>query len=176
MNLTKKEKQFAIGGAVFLTFVIAFQAFVRPALSRVRMLRRVVAEKRQTLAELHTKSQEYNALRSQLERIRQTVEQKQTGGQILSFIERVQKDCGLGQKVVYMTPMTTTIGDMYERTSVEVKFAAVTLDQIIQFLLKIESSQLLIGVRSLEIKRGLANPALLDAVIQVVSLSNIEQK
>jgi len=176
MNLTKREKQFAIGGIVFLVLIVAFQVIVKPALSRVRTLRRVVAEKRQTLAELHSKSQEYNALRSQLERIRQTIEQKQTGGQILSFIERVQKDCGLGQKVVYMTPTTTAISDMYEKTSVEVKFAAVTLDQIIQFLLKIESSQLLIGVRSLEIKRGLQNPTLLDAVIQVVSLSNIEQK
>ncbi len=175
MDLTKREKQFAIAGTVFLGLIIAFQALVRPALSRVRMLRRIVAEKRETLSELYTKSEEYNALRSQLEQIRLTIKHQQRGRQILSFIERVQKDCGLMQKVVYMTPTTTAISDIYEKTSVEVKFAEVTLDQIIQFLLKIESSELLVGVRSLDIKCGVQNPALLDAVIQVVSVSTIEQ-
>jgi type II secretory pathway component PulM len=176
MRLTQREKQFAIGATVFLALIIAFQAFVRPALGRIRTLRRVVDEKREMLSELRTKSQEYNALRSQLEQIRLTIGNQQRDRQILSFIERAQRDCGLMQKVVYVTPTTTAIGDKYEKTNVEIKFAAVTLDQIIQFLLKIESSQLLIGIRSLEIKCGLANTALLDAVIQVVSLSNIEQK
>ena len=79
------------------------------------------------------------------------------------------------QKVIYMTPSTTAISDLYEKTNVEVKFGAVTLDQIIQFLLKIESSELLVGVTSLDIKCGLQNPALLDAVIQVASVSATEQ-
>lgn len=175
MRLTQREKQFAIGGAVFLGLIIAFQVLVRPALSRARTLKRVVAEKRQTLGELRTKSEEYNALRRQLEQIRLTIERQQRGRQMLSFIERVQKDCGLMQKVVYMTPTTTAISDVYEKTNVEVKFGAVTLDQIIQFLLKIESSELLVGISSLDIKCGIQNPALLDAVIQVVSLSTIEQ-
>ena len=94
---------------------------------------------------------------------------------MLSFIERVQRDSGLIQKVVYMTPTTTAIGDTYEKTNVEVKFGAVTLEQIIQFLLKIESSELLVGVISVDIKRTVQNPALLDAVIQVVSVSTVEQ-
>jgi len=175
MRLTQREKQFAIGGTVLLGLFVAFQVFVRPALSRVRMLRAVVAEKRETLNKLHTKSEEYNALRSQLEQVRQTIEDQQRDRQILSFIERVQKDCGLMQKVVYMTPSTTAISDLYERTTVEVKFGAVTLDQIIQFLLKIESSELLVGVRSLDIKCGIQNPALLDVVIQVANVSTIEQ-
>lgn len=175
MALTQREKQFAIGGAVFLGLIIVFQILVRPALHRVRTLKRVVAEKQETLGELRAKSQEYNALRSQIEHIRLTIESQQKGRQMLSFIERVQKDCGLMQKVVYMTPTTTAISDIYEKTNVEVKFKDVTLDQLIQFLLKIESSQLLVGISSLDIKRGIQNPVLLDAVIQMANLSTIEQ-
>ena len=175
MRLTQREKQFAVGGTVLLGLFVAFQVFVRPALSRVRMLRAVVAEKRETLNKLHSKSKGYDALRSRLEQIRLTIEGQQRGRQMLSLVERVQKDCGLMQKVVYMTPSTTAISDLYEKTNVEVKFGAVTLDQIIQFLLKIESSELLVGVTSLDIKCGVQNPALLDAVIQVASVSAIEQ-
>ncbi|MFC1604215.1 hypothetical protein ACFL5F_04225 [Planctomycetota bacterium] len=175
MHLTQREKQFAIGGIAFLGIFAAFQVFVRPALSRVRTLKRVVAEKQEVLSQLSAKSNDYNAIRGQLEQIRLAARQQQRGGQMLSFIERVQRDSGLLQKVVYMTPTTTAIGDMYEKTNVEVKFGAVTLDQIIQFLLKMESSELLVGIRSVDIKRAVQNPALLDVVIQVASVSTVEQ-
>ena len=176
MRLTQRERQFAIGGAVLLGLFVAFQVFVRPALSRVRMLRAVVAEKRETLSKLRTKSEEYNTLQSQLKQARLTIKDQQRGRQMLSLIERVLGDCGLKQKVVYMTPSTTAISDLYEKTNVEVKLGAVTLDQIVQFLLKIESLNLLVGVTSLDIKCGLQNPALLDAVIRVASVSAVEQE
>lgn len=174
MHLTQREKQFAIGGIVFLGVFVAFQVFVRPALSRVGTLKRVVAEKREVLSQLRAKSDKYTVMRDKLKQIRLAVQQQQTDGQMLSFIERVQRDSGLIRNVVYMTPTTTAIGDTYERTSVEVKFGAITLEQIVQFLLKIESSKLNVGIRAVDIKRTVQNPALLDAVIQVACVTTVE--
>ncbi len=173
--MTHREKQFVIGGAVLLGLIVVFQVFVRPAISRVRTLRRVVADKRKTSGELQTISREYNVIRSHLEQIRQEIGQQREEEGILSFIERIQKDCGLAQKVVYMKPTTTTISDIHEERIVEVKFGAVTLEQLIQFLSKIESSQLPVGIKVLDIKRETQNPRLLAAVVQVASLSTIEQ-
>jgi type II secretory pathway component PulM len=173
--LTQREKQFVIGGVAFLGLLVAFQLLVKPAIHRVRTLKRAVTAEQKTLKELRDKSKEYNVFQSQLERIRQTFQQQEGDRQMLSLIERIQKDCGLLQKVVYMTPTTMAISDIYEKTSIEVKFKGVTLDQIIQFLLKIESSKLLVGVKSLEINSGLQNSAELDAIIQVASLSAIQK-
>ena len=175
MALTQREKIVIIGGVVFLGLIIAFQIIAKPALHRVSMLKRVITEKQEKLDELHAKSREYNILQSQLDRIRLIIERQQKGRQVLSTVERIQKNCGLMQKVVYMTPSISPISDKYEKTNVEIKFGAVTLDQIIQFLLRIESSEQLIGINSVDIKHGLQNPSLLDAVIQVTSLSSIEQ-
>ena len=175
MALTRRERQSIIAATVLLALVVAFQVLVRPALGRVRTLRRIVAEQRDMLSKVQAKRAEYQALRAQLDKIRQTISQQQQNRQILSHIERLQKDAGLIQKVVYMKPTTTAISDMYEETNVEVKFAGVTLDQIIQFLLKVQSSDPPAGVKTLEIRRGLQNPELLDAVIQLVNLSTIEQ-
>jgi type II secretory pathway component PulM len=175
MVLAAREKRFLIIGAVLLGLAAAFQLFVRPAISQVRTLRRVVAEQRQVLGELTAKSQEYKALQSKLQQLRKKIGQQHEERHILSFVERVQKDSGLLQKVVYMKPATSVIGNMYEETSIEVKFGSVTLDQIIQFLLKLETSELLVGVRSLDVRRGVQNPNLLDAVIQVASLAAIEE-
>ncbi len=160
-------------GAVLLVLIVAFQIFVRPAIRRVRTLRRVLSDKRQVLGELLAKSQEYNAISRELEKIRLEMGRQPEERKILSFVERIQKDCGLMQKVVYMKPSTMTVNDVYEETTIEIKLQSITLDQLTQFLLKIESSELTIGIRTLDIKRGVRDSSLLDTIVQLVSLSPI---
>ncbi len=173
MNLTRREKQTIAAGAVLFGLIIAFQIFVRPAIERVRTLRRVVSDKQQLLGELRAKSQMYKAVSRELEKIQLEMQRQPEGRKILSFVERIQKESGLMQKVVYMKPSTMTVNDIYERTTIEIKLQNITLDQLIRFLLKIESSELTIGIRTLEIKRGLTDSGLLDTTIQLVSISSI---
>ncbi|MBW7992613.1 MAG: type II secretion system protein M [Planctomycetes bacterium] len=173
MNLTQREKQTIAAGAVLFGLIVAFQVFVKPAINRVRTLRRVVSDKQQLLGELRAKSEQYKAVSRGLEKIRLEMGRKPEERKILSFVERTQKDSGLMQKVVYMKPSTMTVKDVYEQNTIEIKLQSITLDQLIQFLLKIESSELTIGIRTLEIKRGLRDLGLLDTTIQLVSLSLI---
>jgi len=173
MNLTQREKQTIAAGAVLFGLIVSFQVFVRPAIGRVRTLRRVVSDKQQLLGELRAKSEQYKAVSIELEKIRLEMGRQPEERKILSFVERMQKDSGLMQKVVYMKPSTMTVKDVYEQKTIEIKLQSITLDQLIQFLLKIESSELTIGIRTLEIKRGLRDSGLLDTTIQLVSLSSI---
>ena len=175
MSLISREKLVVIIAFACIAILVAFQVFMRPALNRSSRLKQVIPEKKALLSELQSKSRQYSSLRAQLEQIRSKIKNQQKDKKILSSIEQIQKDCGLTRNVANVTPSTIPISDEYEKTNVEVKYGAVTLDQIVQFLLKIESSDLLIGIKSMEIKRGLQNPALLDTVIQLVSSSNIEQ-
>ena len=175
MNLTKRRKQVVIGGILCLGLLMAFQVFVKPSLSRVKTLRRVLTDKHEMLSNLQDKVKDYNALKDKIDRIHLAIENQQKDKKMLSFIEYIQKDCGLTQNVVYIAPTTSTISELYEKTNVEVKYEAVTLNQIIQFLLKIESPELLVAIKSLEIKCETQNPNLLDVVIQLVSVSKIMQ-
>jgi hypothetical protein len=133
-----------------------------------------VSDKQQLLSDLRAKSERYKSISKELEKIRLEMGHQPEERKILSFVERIQKDSGLMQKVVYMKPSTMTINDLYERITVELKLQSVTLEQLIQFLLKIESSELTIGIRALEIKRGVLDSDLLDTTVQLVSLSTIE--
>ena len=160
-------------GAFLLVLIVAFQIFVRPAIRRVRTLRRVLSDKRQVLGELRAKSQEYNAISRELEKIRLEMGRQPEERKILSSVERIQKDCGLMQKVVYMKPSTMMVNDVYEETTIEIQLQSITLDQLTQFLLKIESSELTIGIRALDIKRGVRDSRLLDTIVKLVSLSPI---
>ena len=173
MNLTQKEKQTIAAGAILFGLIVVFQIFVRPAIGRVRTLRRVVSDKQQLLAELRAKGEQYKTVSMELEKIRLELGRKPEERKVLSFIERIQKDSGLMQNVVYMKPSDMIVKDIYEQKTIEIKLQSITLDQLIQFLLKIESSEFTIGIRTLEIKRDLRNSRLLDTTIQLVSLSLI---
>ena len=174
MNLTQREKKLISVGAVLFGFIIIFHVFGRPAISRVKTLRRVVSDKRRDLSELRAKSEKYKHLSRELETIREEMGHQPEDRKILSFVERVQKDSGLMQKVIYMKPSTMTVNDIYERNIIEIKMQKITLNQLVQFLLKIESSELKIGIRTLEIKCGVRDSSLLDTIIQLVSLSAIK--
>ena len=153
--------------------IVIFQVFARPAISRVGTLTRVVSDKRQLLSELRAKSEQYKTISRKLEKIRLEMGRQPEERKILSFVERIQKESGLMKKVVYMKPSTMVVNDVYEQITIEIKLQSITLDQLIRFLLKIESSELTLGIRSLEIKRGVRESGLLDTTIQLVSLSNI---
>ena len=161
-------------GAVLFGLIVIFQIFARPAISRVGTLKRVVSDERQLLGELRAKSEQYKTISRELEKVRLEMGHRPEERKILSFVERIQKDTGLMQKVVYMKPSTMTVSDIYERITIEIKLQSITLDQLIQFLLKIESSELTIGIRTLEIKCGAQDAGLLDTTVQLVSLSTVQ--
>lgn len=173
MNLTQREKQFIAAGAILFGLIVIFQVFARPAISRVGTLKRVVSDKQQLLGKLRAKSEQYKTISRELERIRLEMGRQPEERKILSFVERIQKDSGLMQKVVYMKPTTMIVNDVYEQITIEMKLQSITLEQLIQFLSKIESSELVIGIRTLDLKRSLRDSGLLDTTVQLVSISSI---
>ena len=174
MSLMRREKYVIVIALACIGLLIAFLVVMRPALNRTATLKRVVQPKQKVLSQLKSKSNEYNTLKKNLEQIRSKIENQQKDKRILSSIEQIQKDCGLTQNVVNITPTIIPISDEYEKTTVDIKYNSITLSKIIQFLLKVDSSDLLIGIKSIEINKSLQNPDLLDITIQLVSVTHID--
>jgi hypothetical protein len=174
MIVTQREKLIVLAGVVLLGLLAAIQIFVRPALERIRTLERIAAEKQKNLSDLKTQSKEYNDLKNRLEKLRLAIATGQKDKKILSFVEGIQRQYGLMQKVVSITPTTTAINDIYEKTYVEVKYGAVTLEQIVRLLSKIEFADMPLGIRTIEIKRNIQNAVLLDMTVQLVGISSLQ--
>ena len=56
---------------------------------------------------------------------------------------------------------------MNSETIVEVKLENLTLKQLVDFLWKVESSNILAGIKSLYIKKNLTNTEMFDSVIEI---------
>ena len=172
MVLSAREKYLVVAGVGLVALVVAAQVFLKPAARRLETLRRVIPQKEADLAQLRAGRAEYLALKSDIQGMRETVGRQEDDFRILSFLEQAQNECGLRRNVAYMKPSTVAAADgTYVETRVEVKLQEVNLQQITRFLLRIESDDSVIGVKSLRIVTAPRKPTLLDAEMEVATLS-----
>jgi hypothetical protein len=173
MHLTQREKLLVVASAVLLAVWGLFTFTVKPAIARMKTLERIIPEKRNELARLCAKSEEYISLRRSLDELREKVASQKEGFELLPFLESLIRQCGLAQNAG-MKPQTVPLAASYREIIVEIKLEKLALSQLVDFLLKVESSNALVKARTLHIKRNAADPDLLDATVEIHGAQLVE--
>jgi hypothetical protein len=69
--------------------------------------------------------------------------------------------------VATMNQQVLDLGQSHSQTIVEVRLENLKLKQLVDFLRKVESSQALLRIKSLYIKKNMTNTEMLDSVIEI---------
>ncbi len=170
MQLTRREHWLAAGLGAFVVIWATYAFGVSPVRERIETLNRVIPEKQSELELLHAKAAEFVALRDGIEDIRARIASQEQTFELMPFVDSLVKECGLLQNVVSMKPQTSQFGSDYLETVVDIKMESLTLPQLFDFLLKLESSKVLTTTKRLYIKKNLRNAGLLDSQIEISSL------
>ncbi len=173
MPLARREKLVLIGAGLLLVLVVLYQALARPAMQRIKTLERLREPRGEALDELQALSRRYAELKAKLRLLRRRVEDQPQNFSIPSFLERMAKECGVADNVDYMRPSRTPLDEKYVETAVEAKMEKLTLEQVIEFLLKVHSTDALVGVKELELKKT-RDGKRLDMTVRVSTLSRAE--
>jgi hypothetical protein len=167
IRLTRREKLLA-GGLIFFTGAwLLFTAGVKPALDRIETLKRVIAEKQQELEKIRADSKEYIFLRDSLNNLRKKIASQDEVFELLPFLESLLEKCGLTENISTMKQQESPIDTNYAETVVEIRLENLSLNQLVDLLYRIESSQVLAGIKSLYIKKNAIDENLLDSVIEI---------
>ena len=170
MRLKRRERSLIIGLAIFIAASVSFVFCIRPAAARIETLSRVIPKKERALEELRTKSVEYLALRAGLDHLDNEAAGGEEGLELLAFLESIIAELHLTRKVTTMKPEMVRLDSGYREVIVEIKLENVTLEQLVDFLLKTKSSERLLRTKSLHAKKNAAGPGLLDTTVQVSAL------
>ena len=171
ITLTHREKTLALIITACLAGWACFAWFISPAVERVRTLNRVIPQKQAEINQLTDKSAEYITLRDSLTTVRTKIAKQQNDFQLLPFLESLIAQCGLTDKVAAMQQHAARLSPEYAQTIVEIKLQNLSLTQLVDFLVKAESSDAVAAARSLYIKKSLTAPDLLDSTIEIYSLN-----
>ena len=86
---------------------------------------------------------------------------------MLPFLESLVEECGLTENISIMKQQESPIDTNYSETIVEIRLENLSLNRLVDLLYKIESSQVLAGIKSLHIKKNATDKNLLDTVIEI---------
>jgi hypothetical protein len=167
IRLTRREKLLALALAIFAAGCLLFAFAIKPALARTKTLCRVISEKQDELEKIRATSKEYIFLRDRLENVRAKVASQDKGFELLPFTESLIREHGLEKKVATMNQQVLDLGQSHSQTIVEVRLENLKLKQLVDFLRKVESSQALLRIKSLYIKKNMTNTEMLDSVIEI---------
>lgn len=170
MRLTHRERGLFFG---LVFFVIAWGLFVfavKPALARIEVLSRVIPEKSSDLQDIKAKSKQYLALKNELDEFKRKASSEAKDFELLTFLESTVRQDGLTEKVTTMKQKISMLDSNYSEVVVEVDLENITLEQMLELLIKIKSSTHSLRIKSLYTKKSTSIPSLLDTVIQISTL------
>ena len=172
MRWTPRERWLVVSLAILIGAWMLFTLGMRPAVERIETLNRVIPEKQRTLQQLRTKSTQYLALQTALQNLKSRANAEEKEFELLTFLESTTTDLRLAKKVTTMKQEVPQLDSNYTETVVEVKLENIILKQLVEFLLNIKSSNHLLRIKSLYIRKSGTNPNFLDSVIQVSTLKS----
>ena len=170
MNMNPKEKAVAIAGSLLLAAMVMIQFVVRPMADRLDRDRRAVVEGEKDLQTLRARSEEYLQLKAEMDGAREKIARHKGGAGALSVLEGIEKECGFSRNVAMHSDPPAVVG-AYSQTRVTIQLEGVTADQVIGFLMKVQSADAPLGVRSLKLTAAPKTPAAWNAVIEVMSVA-----
>lgn len=169
IRLTSREKLLGFTLAIFVAVWSLFAFAVNPVIDRIKTLNRLIPEKQKELQQLYSGSKKYIFLRDSLSRLHTKVASQQNDFELLSFLETLVRNCNLEKKIATMKQQVVPLDSHYSETIVEVKFQNLTLNQLVDFLQKVESSETLVKTKTLYIKKSTPDTDLLDSAVEIHS-------
>ncbi len=165
MGLARREKLIVAGGLGAVVLLVAFQIVVKPRLSRLRDLESAYPTKLAMLRAIRAQAKEHQELTDKITQIRATIEQQ--SGDVWALIQSAIDKCDLAQRTVSLKALPTPPmkDDRYVETAVEVRADDVPLQHITEFLLELESSEAVLGIRNLDLRRTQDGNALNMALV-----------
>ncbi len=170
MRLTQRETLLAVGVGVLAVIWATYSLGISPALERIETLNREIPQEESELEQIRVKTAEYVVLRDGMEKMRTRIASQDETFELSSFVESLVNECGLSQNLGAMKPQTAPLGLDYSETVVGIEMKSVTLRQLLDFLVKLESSDVLINTKRLSIRKDPTDANLLDSELDISNL------
>ena len=173
--LSGREKLVVILGAAFLVVFFGYQMVIAPVFEKRQTLTQVLHQKKAALDEMVLLQQQYNAVSSSFDVRAQALADREKGFSLFAFLDSQAQQSGVKANVAYMQPFSKEIENAsYTLETVKFKLAEVYLKELVDFLIRIESSDNGVAITSLSLNKTGADKEKLDAIIEAQTLMKKE--
>lgn len=171
LSLSRREKYavYAAAGLIGLFFLIQFAVF--PTIDKKDRLKRILQVKTEILHEMFDLKSEYDTIRNQEKLSKGLFSERKKGFRLFSFLDRLAGETQIKDRITYMKPSTSVEKNtQYKVTQVEMKLQAITMEQLVSYLYRIETSRNMVTVKGISILKTGKPAGFINAVLKVESI------
>lgn len=131
----------------------------------------VIGRERQRLGEVRRLHRAFEALDKRAAVAEEQLQRRtQETFSIASVIEGMAREAEIQDQVQYLKPGQAKFSEQYREASVSLKVTEILVEQLVDFLYRIESSDLLLRIRSLQVRTHPKETGKLDVTLTVFTL------
>jgi len=169
-DLSERERILVSIVGVLLALIVIYFGVIRVSLGLRSDAESRLAQAEQQLTVMSRLRREFDDINSRLTSVEQRI-QAAPRGNLRTTLESLAQASAV--KVESMQPQATPSNDRYRETKVEVELKEVTLEQAVNYLHQIESSEQVLSVKSLRMRTRKDKPSFLDVTFTVSSFEPV---
>ena len=174
LMLQRREQVLVISVGVLVLLLATFTFVIDPILARAANLDRRLATAGRQLAELQTLRSDYQRQKRVIDRIDTRLRRQQRNFAIFSYLEQVAGRTGVQDKIQSMNTVASPPNTEYKEDSVEVRMEGVALQQLVEYLHRVENSPQILRIKRLQIGPTRENRQLLSVRLRISVFSLAE--
>lgn len=168
-KLEKREKLTIVIGICFIFCFLILQFGITPYLDARNKVEKSIAKRKSDLLELQLLQQEYRTLKTDTGGIKEQLSKRAANFSLFTFLDTQAAETEIKDLISYMKPATAEgEGDLLEST-VEMKLQRISLQQLVDYLEKIESSENVVSIERISIQESSKENGGLEVIMQVVT-------
>lgn len=160
------------GCLIFVACFLFFQLVVDPFLARKQRLHRSLQQKTGEVLEMQLLQQQYQQISGNKKEIMAQLQRRRPDFSLFTFVEEQIEGVRLKQRVTSLKPAVSAWQEGIRQATIEIKIERIVLAQLVDFLLAIESFEMVVFVDRLLVQNNRREDGLLDVMLSVTTFEN----
>lgn len=167
-NLNKRERYTIMIGIGVLAIFLIVQFIIEPIFSRTEQKRKTLQTKSVMLEQMRQWQAEYDGLTQKANLSESHFRNRPKGFTLYAFLNQLAAEAKIKDRITNMKPTRKVQKNSpYKLSRVEMKLDAITLEQLTNYLYKVETSKNMVEVNKISISKKDKKQRLITAVLQV---------
>ena len=169
-QLGRRDKQSLYLLVGFLALYSIFQFLIFPVIEKRDRLDKSLVKRVEDLKEMNDLKAEYEAMEQATDRSKSALKNRKANFTLFSYLEDMSGKADVKENISYMKPSSTDQKNgTYKLSVVEMKLQSISLNQLVNFLHKVETTEPSVSVSRLAITKE-SKTNMISAVLKIETL------
>jgi hypothetical protein len=160
MKLDRTQMTYVFFGGLFLVALLFYFVVISPGLSRQKTLERSIARKKAELVKITDLNRTWESFKRDRSDVESALRSRGDRFSLLSFLEGVTREVGIDKNIEYIKPVTFPPSEgSFRPEGIELSLANMGMEQLVNFLYKVEHTGNLLYVKRIKILKVTRGPS-----------------